>query len=282
MKSSTVSLLSFNLGFYRIRWGTRVISQVIPFIEERIQAIPEYLLQHDADIISLQEVYSKEHRAYLTQRLWALYPYSSYIQDDGFVSEGNGLMFFSKLPIISSVFTSFSTQAPVEKYLVKKWFLRIECRLDSWKAIQLYNLHACVGYLSLDPESIGAQDVRNLQLLELSNACKLDGFPIVIGDFNSGPSFAKHNYESFCQQWWLDISTNSPDDISRDPTNPLNSFTLMPHLPPQKVDHIFVRNNSPMSNIQNDILFQEQVVETKKWPVPLSDHYAVSVWFTIH
>ena len=69
MKSSTVSLLSFNLGFYRIRWGTRVISQVIPFIEERIQAIPEYLLQHDADIISLQEVYSKEHRAYLTQRL---------------------------------------------------------------------------------------------------------------------------------------------------------------------------------------------------------------------
>jgi len=78
-------------------WGVRYISK---FIDQRIQAFTEYLLQPDIqyDIIGLQEVWSKNDFAYIHGQLNSKYPYSYYFLS-GLV--GSGCCVFSQHPIIA-------------------------------------------------------------------------------------------------------------------------------------------------------------------------------------
>ena len=130
-------------------------------IFERRERIVEALIELDADVIFLQEVWLDKHRDFLIEHLSEHYPY--YAFDDSksgfFKLFADGLIIFSKHPIEShpsqgcgrpSHTLRFSEYTRLDEAFISKGAIHVEIHHPILGIIDVYNAH--LGALSFDAE----------------------------------------------------------------------------------------------------------------------------------
>ena len=83
------SLTTFNVGLLEIFGG---LYRPVPFVGERLRALPDALVNLGSDVIALQEIYSDVHRRYLSSEVREVYPFYAPLQRDRVHGLENGLM----------------------------------------------------------------------------------------------------------------------------------------------------------------------------------------------
>ena len=157
--ASDFKVITFNTWLLEIL-GNDVASD----IPERRERIIEALIELDADVISLQEVWPVKHRDFLIEHLSEHYPYCVF--DDSksgfFKLFADGLMIFSKHPIENhashasqgcgrpSHTLRFSEYTRLDEAFISKGAIHVEIRHPQLGIIDVYNAH--LGALNFDVE----------------------------------------------------------------------------------------------------------------------------------
>jgi endonuclease/exonuclease/phosphatase family metal-dependent hydrolase len=275
-----VGLLGFLRGFY----------QPVPFVEQRLQALPHNLLNMNADVIALQEIYRQSHRRYLVSATREVFPFSSQVQTASLVGLGNGLMTLSKF-MMSSDLESFRSALPDERLFDNKGVLVSRLRLSGETEVLLLNIHMTAGGSLFHPESPKANRIRAKQIAQVLNRAnsETDAVVILAGDLNAGPGVSEDNYRQFCMAGFVSVhdSVNkSSVEVTWDPTISLNRSGRHRTSPPQRVDHVFVRQQDVAAGriqpLESTIQSKEEVVVTPDGQrVTLSDHFSIRVLFSL-
>jgi endonuclease/exonuclease/phosphatase family metal-dependent hydrolase len=104
----------------------------------------------------------------------------------------------------------------------------------------------------------------------------LDAVPaqVIAGDLNAGPGVSDANYRLFAARGYDDAYVcHNEEAPTWDPANPLNQGGPHQKSPPQRCDHIFVRE---LKVVESAIVFGRPLVSTPRGMITLSDHYGVS------
>lgn len=238
--------------------------------QERVDAIADVLLEENYDVIGLQEVFDKTSRKRLIERLTEKFPYYAGPSDRGLFKISNGLMIFSKHPIISHSMIKYSKAAAGDR-MARKGALLVELEVNG-KAVQVVNTHA------QSKAERKYQRIRNSQYKELEEgllaAHARAGVPqIIVGDMNTDKadttSYANmlNTFKASDGQLSsaLKISCNSPK-------NDLYESSEKHH--PKLIDFILLRKNKAKLHVK-----QRRIrLFNKKWDAnhkTLSDHHAI-------
>jgi len=154
---------------------------------ERISAVADLLVELDADVIGLQEVFIEKDRKFLFEKLskTPLKYHSEY--PAGYL--GNGLVILSKYPIEESYFHRFKANNPWWKVWEGDWWAGkgiglARIKLSENNYIDFYNVHA-----QAYRDNQASDDVRLEQFKEASefiNSASLKNSPVFfVGDFNT-------------------------------------------------------------------------------------------------
>ena len=275
-KNNTFKIITLNAGLLEYDLINHSLFTPVKFVKERLLSLPDKLLDQDADIIALQEVYRIKHKDFLIEKLSKTYPYSFHVHKGFRFSMENSLMIFSKVPFGEFSLHDFK-RTRVEEYLfAKTGYLKMNIKIGDLK-VGLYNVHFTAGGL-LGPEHKKAEELRSHQIDQLLNDIKQNGITdnIIVGDFNCGPNVSINNYNKFLEAGFisLDSSINTWD-----PKNPLNINGIHKDSPEQSIDHILINCEfslkSESSNLK--LIFKEANIITQKMAVTLSDHYGISL-----
>jgi len=272
-------ILTYNVGLLDFLFG-RV--RPAPYVEERLRALPGALLELDADIIALQEIYSTRHRLWVQAALRATYPHA--VQADArapVVGLPDGLLVFSKFPVAARF--AFFTSAPVdERLLARKGILCADVALPGAK-LTLLNVHTTAGGIFQHPENIdGIRELQLKQLFGVAAGCKSD-IVLIVGDINAGPGVSDRNYRSFEANGYVDLhraANAGAEEPTWESSNPLNRAGPHRTSPPQRVDHVFARQDDVRfcrcTPLWSRIVLREPRVGIPgRGAVPVSDHYGV-------
>ena len=295
-KMRKLVILTFNAGLLSINMFGYPLIVPTDYIEERLQYIPAALIAMNADVIALQEVYTKPHQDYLIAHLSEIYPH--YVSKrNRSIGLPNGLMFFSKYPIVEWEYYQFDDAGPFdEKLIANKGTLTITVSLDDLGNLTLYNVHPTSGGMLNGQDDPDIETKRQNQIDEVLQLTKRTnkGMSVVLGDFNAGPQISNRNYESLFAHGFVDVykrvceSRGECEKITWDAQNPLNISGTHSTSPSQRIDHIYVQESVLDSLEISDarIIFEEAIVplptetveEGAEIPkVPLSDHYGLIV-----
>ena len=130
-------------------------------IPERRERIVEALIDLDADVISLQEVWPDKHRNFLIEHLSEHYPYCAFDDSKSGVFKlfADGLIIFSKYPIENhpsqgcgtpSHTLRFSEYTRLDEAFISKGAIHVKINHPELGIIDVYNAH--LGALSFDVE----------------------------------------------------------------------------------------------------------------------------------
>lgn len=239
-----MKLLTLNAGLLRVKFLGRTLNEPAPFVAERAFLLPRILSSCAADVIALQEVYEDEHRLALINALAGQYPNFVFFGRERTWSLNNGLMLFSKYPILDAVFIPFEHGLMEEKLTCDKGAL-LTVLLSPRGQMGIFNLHAVSGGIFHDPGRDDVNALRSKQMAQLIFNARHASLPltVLVGDFNAGPKISTENYDLILNAGFHDIFTEhaKPDKkITWDPKNPLNARGPHGALPPQRIDHIFI------------------------------------------
>ena len=300
--NNKLSILSYNLGLLRIKIPFRSDWEFTPHLEERLEYVSESLISKDADIIVLQEIYSLKHQDILIEQLKHNYPYSSRSGiKRSFSLNADGLLTFSKFPILSGSFTRFESTPLIEKIVVIKGYLSTRINIDSNTSVTLINTHLTAGGL-LEPESKKADIIRSREIKELQNIRIRDTSStnfVLAGDFNTGTKprdkdgntfVSKNNFELLTSNGWTSaydsiLSNQDLDDYTWSIDNPLNSASPHASSPSQRIDHVVLgpRASKIFTVESANIVFKEKIVSIPDKPnITVSDHYGLLVNLNIN
>jgi endonuclease/exonuclease/phosphatase family metal-dependent hydrolase len=268
-----VTVVTFNAGLLRAFGG---LLEPAPFVSERRAAIPHALAACGADLVLLQEVHDETSRRAISLAL----PNQAY--DARWRSS---LMALSTSPIRAAL-VPFRDSTLEERLFDCRGVLVVE-RGD----LVALNFHTTAGGLRHHPESVAADAIRARQIEQLLDVADEQRAPLVViaGDLNAGPGVSQSNYDRFEQRGWIDVHAllhPGSRDVTWDPHNPLNSSGPHRTSPPQRVDHLFVRqcdvNEGRATPHSSEIIFAHAVVATPAGAMTLSDHYALRVTLGYH
>ena len=286
MKKGSVSVLTLNAGLLDIKILGRHILEPAPFVEERISFLPKILARVNADIIALQEVYEWKHRTFLIEKLSKTYPYHFYSQRKHGFKLGNGLLFFSKYPIAQKKVFAFNSSILEEQLSIHKGVLIIKVNIDGLGSVFFYNFHTTAGGLR-NPQNKSVKKVREEQVRQLIRTADESaglGYRIILGDLNAGPEVAKENYSIFSQLHYIDAVTLkygfSFTKKTWDPKNRLNIKGPHKDCPPQRCDHVFIRDRDlkAIKVDRVDIVLDKPMIKLASHEkVTVSDHAGVLV-----
>jgi len=304
---SHLKVVIYNCGLLRLKGlAGGILFENPPFADERFAALPAALLQTDADVIALTEIYEDAHVSELLKQVSERFPHSARGDPRGTVSKHvkfhNGLMFLSKLPIEEHKCIRNMEAAAMEKYLGDKAMLTIKIDAGSLGKMFIVNMHTTAGG-GLDPEAVDA--IRESELKEAVDLCAeamSAGYKgIILGDLNMGPEASPANYDFMLAQGYSDevikcaaSESEKPEGKGKgkaepaaadldmpiftwDPKNPLNVVGPHAKSPPQRCDHLFVHSSAGLVASSCAVIFAEANVETARGPVTMSDHYGLSV-----
>ena len=149
---------------------------------------------------------------------------------------------------------------------------------SGYSPIKLVNFHASAGGKKAHPESQEMEDIRSLQIQQILDSLDTKEKVLLVGDLNAGPHTSTENYQQVLQAKFTDaFHSASEGEITWDPVNPLVQFGIESHLPPQRIDHIFI--NGPLGTrlkpIKTEIILDETILHSPIGKIPLSDHYGV-------
>jgi endonuclease/exonuclease/phosphatase family metal-dependent hydrolase len=275
-----LDLLTLNVGLLRYMAG---VVQPAPFVAERLKALPSALVQSDADVILLQEIYGKKQKLSVIDALSGRYPHAFHGEDASrFYALDSGLLVLSRLPLRGR-FERFREGPLDERLFARKGFQIVEVELACGLECVLLNAHTTAGGAFTHPEHGIIDRHRDGQLRQLlvcaANASKLT---VIAGDLNAGPRVSDGNYRLLESSGYSDLYLESGADQSAVTWDPANALNLKgPHRtsPPQRIDHFF----GPTTGLRGgafrvtgaEILFREPRVETTAGLVTLSDHYGL-------
>lgn len=120
-----IKILSYNLGLLDYTLLGIVVYSNPPHSQSRIKYIPDAIKNSGADIIALQECYSTEHAAYLTERLLDTFPYIAREDSGSMLQLHNGLIVLSKYPISSFKLDRYKLSSPLEEWFATKSSLSV-------------------------------------------------------------------------------------------------------------------------------------------------------------
>jgi endonuclease/exonuclease/phosphatase family metal-dependent hydrolase len=283
-----MTLLSFNTALLNYQCLGIPLFRPVQYLEKRVVAIATALQELSADIISLQEVYSFQHKEYLCQTLQSHYPFSFYEPKSRWGQLGSGLMILSKFPIVHSVFERYKDQPFEERCMTQKGILSVIVNTAKGHLV-LTNTHTTASGSQFKQDSPKIESVRHKQIeqtiastrrLKRDWACTS---AFICGDFNCSPAIAPRNYECLEQQGFVDLykKVNNTEEPTWDTENPFNSMQpYFKNSPKQRIDFILseVGYEHFFIHLQAEIVFKQPCVQISPQSyVPLSDHYGMMV-----
>jgi endonuclease/exonuclease/phosphatase family metal-dependent hydrolase len=267
-------------------FGGRI--QPVPFVNERLAAVPGQLRRLNAEIIVLQEIYREDHRQFLISSLKDIYSQIAYVREKSILGLENELMVLSRVKLEFQL-ERFRANLLDEGLFDRKGIL--VCRIDGGPSGKwtLLNIHTTAGGLCLHPESKIANVVRARQIHQLLCAANAEpGIVIIAGDFNAGPGVSDENFRQVLEAGFdsaYDLMHRPDSFPTWDPTNLLNRGGPHRTSPPQRIDHVLIRREDLLARkvalLRCDICCQEEIVPTPNGPVTISDHFGLLVWLDI-
>lgn len=286
----SLKVITYNLGLLDIRVLGRTVFKPTEFIKERAQLIPQQLLNRDADIIALQEIYEKHHINYFINQLKNTYPYY-YFEHQSPLKLNNGLMIFSKFPFVSTNGESQNDKGPIDEWLIAdRGLISAVIKLSENITVNIVNMHATSG------GTLNAQDSDKLNLMrqnQLQQALKFalnanTDYQMIVGDINAGPGISEVNYKYLLENDFTDAYANysKKSGIEAKPTwlgsNALNAMRGYTEEDAQRIDHIYLSkqlsNSTDIQEVQR--IFDANAISVDGKHYPLSDHYGVELELT--
>ena len=280
------SIVSFNAAVQDIRLFGRTLYQPVPFPAERLRRIPRALLDLDADIVCLQEVFHRKWRAWLCETLNRVYPHAAGLET-GWpgLRVGNELLVLSRFPLSQTRLHRFRAATPEELRYTSRGFLDLAVQIPAIGEVMLVNLHASAGGLREHPESPVMEEIRCRQIDELLKRDIVHRPMLLVGDLNAGPHSSIANYRQVLGSGMIDGCAEAGiEGVTWDPANPLVAGGREAHLLPQRIDHIFINPELAATTVCTgaDIVLTEHLVDSGASKLPLSDHYAIRAVFRTH
>ncbi|MBL6934621.1 MAG: endonuclease/exonuclease/phosphatase family protein [Alphaproteobacteria bacterium] len=289
-------ILTLNTFLLDVRlFGRLPLYPSAPHIAPRLTALPAALGEAGADVICLQEVFRRPHRRFIAQELAGAYPHHAGIRHPG-LPLGTGLLVLSRHPITWTRPHEFRVSYLEEKLVIRMGMLECLIRHPALGEVRVINLHLVAGGLFGHPQSERAESVRAHQIaqaLELTAGHEQGEtcMTVIAGDLNAGPHSSVQNYQQVLDAGFTDIfaeeescgtatatDSSSVPHITWDPDNPVMTGTRTMSLPPQRIDHVFVkrRDGAPLRGASARVVFHETRVDVGGGRrIPLSDHYGI-------
>ena len=281
-----LSILTFNAAIKDVRILGKSMYSPTGYIDKRLEALAEYLKKLNADIVCLQEVFHANFQHRLYSFLNSAYPFAAGFAREGIKTRlGNELLILSKYPLRNEVLIRFNHAALEERIFTSKGIYRVEIILPEIGELHFYNFHMSAGGLLKHPESRHMESIRSSQIKQLLDTISDDVPVILAGDLNAGPEASQINYREILDEGYMDAFTLSEGEgVTWDPENPLVKLSNEGHLPPQRIDHVFV---NPLAleylrPVTSSVVLNESIVElTDGNTIPVSDHYGLQVKFSL-
>jgi endonuclease/exonuclease/phosphatase family metal-dependent hydrolase len=286
-----LKVLSFNVGLLYITLPLVGITlfENPPFGKNRLKHIPQAIREEDADIVLLQECYYKEDATFIIESLKDILPHVSR-QDcrRHFLQLHNGLLLLSKFPVVKESLEVFQDASKVERYFACKSLLCTSIQYGA-STISFLQSHLTAGG-EMDPESPETDNDRHselLHMLRVAEAAKALGeIPFICGDLNCGPEASKGNYDLILKSGYRDLfieavskeglPSSGPGTFTWSPENYLNTVGPHAHCPGQRVDHLFVSDDTVTCS-KSRIIFKAPCVTLPSGVVStLSDHDGIT------
>lgn len=263
-----VKILTFNTGLMELSVGS-LSFDFVPHVEERAVLLLDALLEADADVVCLQEIFRREDME-LLRTLSGVYPHM-YFSDHENPLKRSGLCILSKNSFSVEKVMKFKTVG-FEKF-VKKGAVKILLTEGPYSGTEIVNVHFPYGgfgsYSQTIPSTVRKREknIRHMHKRIHSESSTV----VVAGDFNFGPTISPQNMRSIKALGYEEISNG---DITWDVENPLNR--LFPASVSVVIDHIFInkKRDSEFSVIESKRIF-DMPFETKNGPLFLSDHFGL-------
>jgi endonuclease/exonuclease/phosphatase family metal-dependent hydrolase len=274
-------LLSLNAGLLAI-FGRAGPS---PFVSQRRAQLPQELGKVGADIVLLQEVYGHTERQSVAEALAGPYPHAIHPRARRGWGFENGVMTLSRFP--ASGRTILFRDAPWDEALLdSKGFLHSTHLLEGGLNLHILNVHTTAGGLFHHPEDASIDRIRSRQIRQvLDEQVRLPSPVIVAGDMNAGPGVSESNFRQILDAGFVsihDFMNGQSTHPTWDPLNALNSRGPHRGCPPQRIDHVFVRERDLDSSLiepsSSLICLQDAIVAIHgRQNVTISDHYGIVV-----
>lgn len=281
-----ISILTFNTALQDVRFLGRSVYRPVDFVQERLAELTKRLKVLNADIICLQEFFHAELQNQFYASLKSIYPYAAGFAKTGFkLRLSNELLILSKFPLKDGKLTRFTHAAIEERFFTSKGMYRINIEIPGMKVLQLINFHMTAGGLRNHPEDQHMDAIRSSQIRQLLGSMPEDIPVLLAGDLNAGPETSKSNYSELLAAGLIDAFTNGNNSgITWNPENPLVASNKEHHLPPQRIDHIFLNKAGAgkLAPVKSCIVLNAASVYLPDGrTIPVSDHYGVQVYFNI-
>ncbi|TDL99422.1 MAG: hypothetical protein C4K58_05810 [Flavobacteriaceae bacterium] len=292
--ANSLSILTYNLGILRFKVPFKTLD-LVPYTRQRLEKLPEILLNSGADVLCLQEVFEEKDKQFLIGNLSKEYPFATYVSRRGLTfGLDDGMMVFSKYPILTSEYHPYKSGVLLEKIAADKGTLQVEVFFQN-QSVFFFNNHTTAGGGVHHSESKRADFIRQKQIdqmLDLAKAKQENHLVFICGDFNAGPQSpytetikeaSKENYQSMIDAGFVDTFPLGCKDKSCDrETWDKESFLNLeggyfPSSADQKIDHILINKNfvSKISSFQSEVIFYENSLTIEGNKLTPSDHNGV-------
>jgi endonuclease/exonuclease/phosphatase family metal-dependent hydrolase len=257
-----LKVLIYNCGMLRLKlFGISMFTvfENPPYVSERFPHLAKALLESGADVLLLQEVYETKHVLALVESLQEIYPYSNQRNTTFMINFTNGLLMFSKYPIVDAKVVVHKESARLE-YVMGSKSMQVAVIESPLGLMQLINMHTTAGG-DMDPENPKVDSIRESELVEAITeskafATKHKGMSIILGDLNMGPGSSPGNYDFMLGSGYKDGIKESIlgvvpreevlDFETWDPKNVLNAGGVHAHCAKDRIDHVFLLEDAPL------------------------------------
>ena len=273
-----LSILTFNAALLDVRIFNHSIYCPVDSAPERLRRLIPALLTLRPDIIFLQEVFHRNLQQLIREQVAEELPYiAGGISRGSRFRLGNELLALSRFPLADEKLTRFQRAAPEEKIFTSKGFHHSTVMIPELGRINLINFHATAGGVHAHPEHDRMENIRSSQIEQILSYIKALDKVILAGDLNAGPHTSYRNYWQVLQAGFIDtFAAAGGEGYTWDPDNLLVANGKEQHLPPQKIDHIFI--DAALSRLIIPVTASIVLTDGGK---PLSDHYGMLTRFEL-
>ncbi|MCC7442453.1 MAG: sphingomyelin phosphodiesterase [Bdellovibrionales bacterium] len=255
---------------------------------DRLGEIARRLVDTGADVIALQEVFSRRAIAALGEL--SGFPHRAWgEQAPGGFQQGSGLLLLSRYPIVTTARTRYSRATGTDR-LACKGALHARLALPSGRELDLFNTHLNAG--GPEADALRAHQARELVDFTLQHAAR--GAPqVVVGDFNFTPrcgayaAFARDSGLRDAHPDYLDAVREGRrpapggrpvildrvrwQGLSFDPERNPFSRQYSPQTPSCRIDQVWVGGSASLEVAETQLFFDHP----RSCGRPLSDHFGV-------
>ena len=272
-------IATFNAAIQDLRLLGRSLYCPVAWPRERLRHLPAALESLDADIVCLQELFHRPMQDWLRDALSPSFPHVAGLQS-GSVSLrlGNELLVLSRFPLGVARLHRFGHATREEWIFASKGFLHVQAEIPGLGTVDLVNFHTTAGGARAHPESPEMETIRARQISQILDVVMPLPLTFLIGDLNAGPQTSTHIYKEVVDHGFVDaFLAGGGAGMTWDPANPLVARSRESHLPPQRIDHVFLSGSlaEQLTPRSARLILHEHGAATPDGPMPYSDHYGV-------